>query len=50
MIVVIREKSSILGSKSHMVVSHHSGGGIHSGSVGEGAGVIRANLVIFDQK
>ena len=48
--MVIREKSSILGSKSMVVVFHVSSGGIHSGSVGKGAGVIKVNLVIFTRK
>ena len=49
-IVMFGEKSSILGSKSHVVVFHHSSGKIHSGSVGEGGGVIRTNSDIFHQK
>ena len=44
-IVMIREESSILGSKSKVMVFHYSSSEIHSDSDGEGGGVIRVNLV-----
>ena len=49
-IVMIREKSSILGSEWKVMVFHYSNGVIHSDSDGEGGGVIRVNLVIFIRK